>query len=59
MNKKINYGGLFRCCIATIEQYPDNPAEGTIIDCLYEGENNKQIIFKNGTFQWNQEKQLP
>jgi hypothetical protein len=55
--KQIDYGGMFRCCVETVEKYPYNvPEEGTVIDCLYEKEGNGQIIFKDGKFRWNQEK---
>ena len=55
---KIDPRGLMRCCIATIEDYveehPDeNLKEGFTLDCKYETEGNKNIILKNGTWQWN------
>ena len=52
---KISIGGLMRCCIATIEeQDPDKEYKnGDIIDCKFEEGGNKNIILKDGIWQWN------
>lgn len=52
---KINIGGLMRCCIQTIvELDPDKEyIDGTIIDCKFEADGNKQIVLKDGIWQWN------
>jgi hypothetical protein len=50
----ISHGGLMRCCLATIAELPDTEyADETIIDCKHEGVGNKNIILKNGVWQWN------
>ena len=52
---KVSIGGLMRCCLDTIDtldttvDYPD----GHIIDCKHETKGNKNIILKDGIWQWN------
>ena len=52
---KIDTGGLFRCCIATLREldpeidYPD----GHILDCKYEKEGNANLILSEGYWKWN------
>lgn len=54
---RINIGGMFRCCVATIEtlasdiDYPDKLE----MDCKYESERKKSIILENGVWRWNNE----
>jgi hypothetical protein len=51
----ISSGGLFRCCIKTICELPEDFdfPDGTIIDCMFEKEGNKNIILRNGKWEWN------
>ena len=50
----ISHGGLMRCCLVTIEELPDTEyVDGTVIDCKHESAGNKNIILKNGVWQWN------
>jgi len=51
---RINYGGMFRCCIETVNQLPDGEYnDGDVIDCKFEDPGNKAIIVKDGVFGWN------
>jgi hypothetical protein len=51
----ISSGGLFRCCIQTIlDLNPETEyTDGTILDCKFEKEGNKNIVLKNGKWEWN------
>jgi hypothetical protein len=52
----IMYGGMFRCCIETVNQLsPDAEFnDGDTIDCKFEDPGNKAIIVKDGAFWWNE-----
>lgn len=51
----VNEGGLFRCCLQTIESL--NPfadyKDGMVIDCQYEPSGNRRIILQDGVWKWN------
>ena len=53
----INQGGLMRCCIDTIQRLPlDKDFEdGYILNCMYEGDDNRQMILDEGVWRWNRE----
>jgi len=54
---QINMGGLFRCCIDSWNSMdPETEVnEGDTFDCKHEEPGNKNLIFKDGVFQWNSE----
>jgi len=52
---KINFGGLLRCCIDTIDTLPSDVEydDGVIIDCKHETKNNRNIILREAVWQFN------
>lgn len=52
--RRVNHGGLMRCCIATLEQSTEPSQVGTTLDCQYEPEGNKNMIVgEDGVWRWN------
>ena len=48
--KPIDQGGLYRCCVKTLEEYIGNEDEGTIIKCQYCREG--QMWVHLGVWKW-------
>lgn len=57
IEEKIFQGGLMRCCIQTLVEYQeqkDTPSgEGETLDCRFEKEGNKNMVFMGGAWKWN------
>jgi len=55
----VRYGGLMRCCLATLEEAMLNakepPKEGDILACKYHPKDNS-MIFCDGGWEWNKPK---
>jgi len=58
--EKIAIGGLFRCCIDTINDMSDDElnsfSDGDVISCKHEAENNNRMIVEGNTIKWNKPK---
>lgn len=53
---RVNYGGLMRCCLASLSEYIEREAEeeaveGTIVSCVY-GDHGTMIL-DGGVWRWN------
>jgi len=52
---KIRPGGLFRCCIATIDNDAEEryvaPIEGETLTCIHC--HKRTIVFHDGAWEWN------
>jgi len=53
---RINTGGMFRCCVDTLNTIDlDTEFEdGTVLDCKHEKEGNQALILENGIWRWNE-----
>lgn len=53
--RPVNIGGLFRCCLATLDGSTAPSVVGTVLSCAYEAdpENQKMIVNAGGVWEWN------
>lgn len=52
--RRVRHGGLMRCCLGTLAESTIPSEPGTILDCQYEAEGNKQMrVAADGVWEWN------
>lgn len=53
-----------RCCLQTLDEHmagvEEEPKQGETLSCKYEKDpDNENMIFDNGVWRWNREKDFP
>ena len=53
--RRVDMGGLMRCCLATIAESEEPTEVGSILSCKYErdADNQNMIVNQAGVWEWN------
>lgn len=52
--RRVNYGGLMRCCLGTLAECEEPSEPGTVLDCKYETPGNaRMVVNPAGVWVWN------
>lgn len=59
IEERVVEGGLFRCCLASLHEHlilaQEPSVEGETLDCRYEPEGNRNLVFQDGAWRWNKD----